>query len=109
MAESPKKNENMQTELNEYVALVCIDSMDQAREYEILLQNEGIPVVINEDYEPSMGSAGIAVMIPEDYIDEGHLIIEAQDAYTDFYDLEGDEDDLDIDPDSDYFLSEEDF
>ena len=107
MAESPNKQNNVKTKPNEYVALVCVDSVEEAQEYEIALQNDGIPVVVNEDVEPSMGASKVAVMVPEEYVDEAHVIIEAQDAYDDFYNFE--DDDEDDDPDMDYFLNEEEY
>lgn len=39
-------------------------------------------------------------MVPEEYLDEAHVVIEAQDAYDDFYDLTmDDEDGSDFDSD----------
>jgi hypothetical protein len=68
--------------------------MEQAKEYETLLEANGIPATIKEQG----GEDGIAVMVPEDYLDEAHVVIESQDAYDDFYDFAlEDEDEGDFD------------
>jgi hypothetical protein len=72
--------------------------MEQAKEYESLLEANGIPTTIKERGEESADTKGIAVMVPEDYLDEAHVVIESQDAYDDFYDFaleDEDEDDFD--------------
>ena len=96
MAKRSKKNQNSQSNLQDFVVVTFVDDVEQAREYETLLKANDIPAVINEQYEQSSGTTAIAVMVPEDFLDEAHVVIESQDAYDDFYDFaledEGDED-----------------
>ena len=96
MAKSSKKNQESQSNLQDFVVVAFVDDVEQAKEYETLLKANDIPAVINEQYEQSSGTKGIAVMVPEDFLDEAHVVIESQDAYDDFYDFaledEGDED-----------------
>ena len=87
MAKRPKKSQKSQTNLQELVIVTFAEDMEQAKEYETLLEANGIPATIKEHSEESADSKGIAVMVPEDYLDEAHVIIESQDAYDDFYDF----------------------
>jgi hypothetical protein len=82
----------------EFVIVTFADDLEQAKEYETLLEANGIPATIKEQDRESATTYGIAVMVPEDYLDEAHVIIESQDAYDDFYDFaleDEDEDDFD--------------
>jgi len=98
MAKRPKKSQKSQTNLQELVIVTFAEDMEQAKEYETLLEANGIPATIKEQSEESADSKGIAVMVPEDYLDEAHVIIESQDAYDDFYDFAlEDEDEGDFD------------
>ena len=72
----------------EYVPVVVLDDIVQANDYRQLLEENDIAVVIEEDD----ASKSVSVMVPEEYLDEAHVVIEAQDAYDDFYDLALDED-----------------
>lgn len=84
----------------ELVVVTFAEDMEQAKEYESLLEANGIPAVIKGQSGESADSDGIAVMVPEDYIDEAHVVIESQDAYDDFYDFaleDEDEDEGDFD------------
>jgi hypothetical protein len=86
----------------ELIAVTFAEDMEQAREYETLLEANGIPATIREQSEESADTKGIAIMVPEDYLDEAHVVIESQDAYDDFYDFAlEDEDENDFD--SDFF------
>jgi len=112
MAKRSGKNQKTQTKAREFVVAVFVQDSDQARECEILLQNNDIPVVIKEQNQQpaksgkpveSAGNDGFAVMVPEDYLDEALVCIESQGAYDDFYDFaledEQDEDNADYDDD----------
>jgi len=77
----------------EMVVIVFTEDMDQAKDYQVLLKNNDIPVILKEPDPSSEEPAGIAVMVPEDFIDEAHIIVESQDAYDDFYDFAFEDDD----------------
>jgi hypothetical protein len=94
------------TNLPELVTVTFAEDIEQAKEYESLLQASGIHAVIKEQHRDSADINEIAVMVPEDYLDEAHVIIESQDAYDDFYDFAlEDEDEEDFDSE----LFEDDF
>ena len=101
MAKHRKKIRKSQAKLQELVAVAFTEDAELARDYETLLKNNDIPVVIKEQDESAQdGVKGIAIMVPEDFLDEAHVIIESQDAYDDFYDFaleDEDEDDFDSD------------
>lgn len=103
MAKRPQKSRKSQTNLQEFVIVTFAEDMEQAKEYETLLEANDIPTTIREQGKESADSSatdtkGIAVMVPEDYLDEAHVIIESQDAYDDFYDFAlEDEDEGDFD------------
>ncbi len=105
MAKRSKKNQKMQTKLQDFVAVTFVEDLEQAKEYETLLKTNDIPAVVSEQNEPSMDTKAIAVMVPEDFLDEAHVVIESQDAYDDFYDFAV-EDENDDDFDSDLFEDE---
>ncbi len=106
MAKRPKKTRKSQAKLQEFVVVTFAKDMEQARDYETLLNTNDIPAIIKEQNEQSSDSKGIAIMVPEDFLDEAHVVIESQDAYDDFYDFAlEDEDDDDFDSD----LFEDDF
>jgi hypothetical protein len=98
MAKRPRKSQKSQTNLQELVIVTFADDMEQAEEYETLLEANGIPTTLKEQGEESADTKGIAVMVPEDHLDEAHVVIESQDAYDDFYDFAlEDEDEGDFD------------
>ena len=106
MAKRPQKRRKSQTNLQELVIVTFAEDLEQAKEYETLLETNDIPATIREQNEESADTKGIAVMVPEDYLDEAHVIIESQDAYDDFYDFAlEDEDEGDFDSE----LFEDDF
>jgi hypothetical protein len=84
----------------EYVPVMVLDDIVQANDYRQLLEENDIAVVIEQDD----ASESVSVMVPEECLDEAHVVIEAQDAYDDFYDLALDEDADDFD---DGFLDED--
>jgi len=99
MTKRSRKGQKSQAKLQGYVVVMFAEDLDQARDYESLLNVNDVPVTI-EEQQDQMGNSEIAVMVPEEFLDEAHVIIESQDAYDDFYDLtmdEEDEGDLDDD------------
>jgi len=113
MAKRPKKSRKSETNLQsagrltaELVVVTFAEDLEQAKEYETLLETNGIPATIREQGEESAGAKSIAIMVPEDYLDEAHVVIESQNAYDDFYDFAlEDEDEGDFDSE----LFEDDF
>ncbi len=105
MGKPMDKNNNGQAKLKDLVVVTLLSDMEQAKEYQTLLNLNDIPATVKEQYDPSGDYKGVAIMVPEDFLDEAHVVIESQDAYDDFYDyaLE-DEDDVDFDAD---FLDDE--
>ena len=87
MAKRYRKKQDSQAKLQDFVVVTFVDDLEQAKEYETLLEANDIPAVINEQNEQPDGTKGIAVMVPEDFLDEAHVVIESQDAYDDFYDF----------------------
>jgi transposase len=87
MAKRPKKAQKTQVGPEGYVIVAFSDNSEQAKEYEILLKSENIPVVIKQNDEKENESGSIVIMVPEDYLDEANVVIESQDAYDDFYDF----------------------
>jgi hypothetical protein len=98
MAKRPPKSRKSRTNLQELVVITFAENLEEAKEYETLLESNDIPTTIREQGGESEDSQGIAIMVPEDYLDEAHVVIESQDAYDDFYDFgleDEDEDDFD--------------
>ena len=94
-----RKNKKAQTDLKELVIIAFADDLEQAKDYETLLKNNEIPAMIKQQDSPQdNGRKVIAVMVPEDYIDEANVVIESQDAYDDFFDLNIDENNFGTDP-----------
>ncbi|MBN1974002.1 MAG: hypothetical protein JW787_10215 [Sedimentisphaerales bacterium] len=108
MSRRSKKIHKSNANLEGYVVVVFAEDTGQALEYKHLLDNNDIPVVINENTEQGkdeLAENEIAVMVPEEYIDEAHVVIESQQAYDDFYDFALDED-SEEDFDADFFDDE---
>lgn len=99
MTKRSRKGQKSQAKLQGYVVVMFAEDLDQARDYESLLNVNDVPVTI-EEQQDQMGNSEIAVMVPEEFLDEAHVIIESQDAYDDFYDFTmDDEDEGDLDDD----------
>lgn len=98
MAKRPKKRQKSETNLQELVVVTLAEDLEQAKDYETLLETNGIPTTIKEQNTESPNTPqSIAIMVPEDYLDEAHVVIESQNAYDDFYDFaleDGEEDDF---------------
>jgi hypothetical protein len=105
MAKRSKKNQKLQAKVQGFIVVAFANDLEQAKEYEILLKANDIPVLIDQQYEQSTGIKEIAVMVPEDCLDEAHVVIESQDTYDDFCNLavEDEEEQEDLDFDSDLF------
>ncbi len=89
-----RKNKKNQTDLKELVVIAYAEDLEHAKDYETLLKNNEIPVMIKQrENTQTDGQKTIAVMVPEEYADEAHVIVESQDAYDDFYELGIDEED----------------
>jgi len=100
MVRRSKKKENSQSKLQDFVTVTFTNDLEQAKDSEALLKNNDIPAVIKPENEESTSADVFAVMVPEEFLDEAHVVIEAQDAYDDFYDFAlEDEDEEDIDSD----------
>lgn len=102
MAKRYKKKGDSQAKLQDFVVVTFVEDLEQAQEYQTLLEVNDIPSVINEQSEQSDGTKSIAVMVPEEFLDEAHVVIESQDAYDDFYDFALD-DEVEDEFDSDIF------
>ena len=81
-------------DLQKLTIVTFTQDMELAKEYETLLKNNDIPVMIKPHKDHESGDKFIAILVPEDFIDEAHVVIESQNAFDDFYDLDMDEDDL---------------
>lgn len=97
MAKRPKKRQKSETNLQELVVVTLAEDIEQAKEYETLLEANGIHATTKEQGKDSPDAPqGIAIMVPEEHLDEAHVVIESQNAYDDFYDFaledEGEED-----------------
>jgi hypothetical protein len=111
MAKRPQKNrkggsQTAHTNLPELIAVTFAENIEQAKEYETLLETNGIPTTIKGQSGESADTDGIAVMVPEDYLDEAHVVIESQDAYDDFYDFALEDEDESEDEEEGDFDSE---
>ncbi len=82
-----KKKPGRQATLKEFVTVAFAEDMELAQEYKKLLNEGDIPAAIRTQPDTAGGFPGIAVMVPEDYLDEAHVLIESQGAYSDFYDM----------------------
>ena len=108
MVNRHNKKRSTRTPLKEFVTVAFAEDMDLAKQYKKLLTDDDIPAVIKSQSESSSGFPGIAVMVPEDHLDEAHVLIESQGAYTDFYEMafqDQDEEDIpdEFDDDGDIY------
>ncbi|MBN2455510.1 MAG: hypothetical protein JXB29_03080 [Sedimentisphaerales bacterium] len=103
MAKQSKNEQNSQLKHAEFTIVTFAKDSEQAREYETLLKDNDIPVLTKDSDANDLQDKGIAIMVPEEFLDEAHVIIEAQDAYDDFYDFTLEDDD---DFDSELFNDE---
>jgi hypothetical protein len=90
----------------DYVIVTVVEDMGKARDCKDLLQENEIPALIREQ-ESASGESCIAVLVPEEHLDEAHVIVESQDNYDDFYDLDKDGDSEGDEEESEYGDREE--
>jgi hypothetical protein len=83
-----RKSQKTQTDLKELVVVSFAEDVEQAKEYEALLKSNDIPAMVKERYDKATDSNEIAVLVPDEFIDEAHVVIESQDAYDDFCDID---------------------
>jgi len=98
-----KKNKKTSSNLEELIVIALADSLDEAKEFESLLQNNDIPSMVKK--QTDVNTAGkIAIMVPEEYADEAQVIIESQSSFDDIYEMTtDDEDEFGIEPIDDEF------
>jgi hypothetical protein len=101
MSNRKKKKSGSGTALKEMVTIAFAEDVDLAKQYKQLLLDNEIPAAIQSRSSNESEYKGIPVMVPEDYIDEAHMLIEAQNSMGDFYNaafIEDDQDDVGYDP-----------
>jgi len=101
MPKRKKKKSGSGTALKEMVTIAFAEDVDLAKQYKQLLLDNEIPAAIQSRSGNESEYKGIPVMVPEDYIDEAHMLIEAQNSMGDFYNaafIEDDRDDVGYDP-----------
>ena len=86
MNKRSRKSQKTQSKLAELVIVASADSIDEAKDFESLLKNNDITVIIKRQQDELSGAKHFIVMVPEEADDEAHVIIESQDSYDDFYD-----------------------
>lgn len=93
MRKAPHKGKVLATDAQEkeFVAVAVVEDMDQAHTYRLWLEENDIPVVIQEPDESS-SSDSISVTVPEECLDEAHVVIESQAVYDDYIDMTLDDD-----------------
>jgi hypothetical protein len=85
MPSHKKKKSVSGTTLKEMVTIAFAEDIDLAKQYKQLLLDNEIPAAIQSCSSNESEYKGIPVMVPEDYIDEAHMLIEAQNSMGDFY------------------------
>ena len=104
MPNRKKKKTGSGTALKEMVTIAFAEDVDLAKQYKQLLLDNEIPAAIQSRSGHESEYKGIPVMVPEDYIDEAHVLIEAQDSMGDFYNMAFSDDDRDeIDYESEFY------
>jgi hypothetical protein len=101
MPSHKKKKSVSGTTLKEMVTIAFAEDIDLAKQYKQLLLDNEIPAAIQSCSSNESEYKGIPVMVPEDYIDEAHMLIEAQSSMGDFYNeafSEDDHDDIGYEP-----------
>ena len=104
MPNRKKKKTGSGTALKEMVTIAFAEDLDLAKQYKQMLLDNEIPAAIQSRSGHESEYKGIPVMVPEDYIDEAHVLIEAQDSMGDFYNMAFSDDDRDeIDYESEFY------
>jgi hypothetical protein len=81
---TPRQTSGLNQEL---IVVATTETMEVAKEYELLLKNNDIPAMVRRQEDEFANDKHYAVMAPEDMADEAHVIIESQDSYDDFCDF----------------------
>jgi hypothetical protein len=87
MAKHSGRGGKSRSNVQDLAVVAVANDWEQAAEYEALLKNEEIPVMVKKRAEEPGGEKAIVVMVPEEFVDEAHVVIESHQAYEDFYDL----------------------
>jgi len=98
-----RRNKKTASHLDELVAIAHVDDIEEAKEFESLLKNNDIPVLVKKQTDNNSLSRTIAVMVPEEYADEAHVIIEAECTFDDLYETIEDEEQYGSEPIDDEF------
>jgi hypothetical protein len=85
----PKRRKTKKTVSNpdELVVIAYADGLEQAKDFETLLKNNEIPVMVRQRGNGNGSGRSIVIMVPEEYAEEARVVIESQSAYDDFYDM----------------------
>lgn len=85
----PKRRKTKKTVSNpdELVIIAYADGLEQAKDFETLLKNNEIPVMVRQRGNGNGSGRSIVIMVPEEYAEEARVVIESQSAYDDFYDM----------------------
>ncbi len=92
MTKKTRKSQKSSSKLQELVPVTTTDTMEQAKEFEMLLKSNDIAATISSQPSDSPDGKCFAVLVPEDMADEANVIIESQAAYDDFYDYAAEDD-----------------
>jgi len=87
MAKHSPRGGKSRANVQDLAVIAVARDREQAEEYEALLRNEDIPVIVKEQRDEADGEKTIVLMVPEEFVDEAHVVIESHQAYEDFYDL----------------------
>ena len=93
MPKRTRKNSKSQTSTKELFVVATANSMDEAKDYETLLKNNGIKAIVKKHQDEFTEALRYVVMVQEDLADEANVIIESQNSYDD-YDQDFDSDDI---------------
>jgi len=91
-----KEKKSKSANLKECVTVAFAEDMELAKQYQELLEDNGIETRIQR--QPEMAQSGfsdIAIVVPEESLDEAHALISEKASYNDFFDMAFDEPDYD--------------
>jgi hypothetical protein len=93
MTKRTRKNGKTQSNTKELIVVATANTIDEARDYETLLRNNGIKAVMKKQQDEFTEDLRYVVMVQEDLADEANVIIESQNSYDD-YEQDCDSDDI---------------
>ena len=93
MPKRTRKNSKSQTSIKDYFVVATAISMDEAKDYETLLRNNGIKAVVKKQQDEFTEAQRYVIMVQEELADKANVIIESQNSYDD-YDQDFDSDDI---------------